>query len=211
MMLLNPTDTALQRRMIRRYPDHFGYLVTPRKRGIPSFISQQLAPWAADNDAFSGTFDPDRFFPWLESLSAWKSTCLFVTIPDQVGDAGATLDLFERWSPEVRALGYPLALAIQDNIRSAQIPWTAIDAVFLGGSTPWILSGAALDLLREAKDRGKWTHAGRVNSQKRVQHFWHYALSFDGTGFAIAPDAKIREFLPLFRRLAAQRRLPCTP
>ena len=40
----------------------------------------------------------------------------------------------------------------------------------------------ALALARAAKRRGKWVHVGRVNSQRRLRHFWGWADSVDGTG-----------------------------
>src|SRR5512137_771536 len=74
----------------------FGILATPGHRGIPVGIKNGMR-WAADNQAFTKGFDPDKFFSWLETMSAYKSTCLFVTCPDIVGGAWKTLDLFDEW------------------------------------------------------------------------------------------------------------------
>jgi hypothetical protein len=62
-------------------------------------------PWAADNGAFTG-FDAAAFASLLGRV-AGKPGCLFVACPDVVGDARATLALFDIWQPVLKAVGVP--------------------------------------------------------------------------------------------------------
>jgi hypothetical protein len=71
-------------------------------------------PFAVDNEAFTRGFHPARFFPFLERLLPYREQCLFVVVPDVVGDAQATMELFWRWAPLIRDLGFPVAFVAQD-------------------------------------------------------------------------------------------------
>jgi hypothetical protein len=108
--------------------------------------------------------------------------------------------LFERWQPVLRACGrrstkptstpgcgvhQPIALVAQDGLEPLPVPWEHLQALFIGGSTQWKLGPHAASLVREAKERGKWVHVGRVNTLQRIR--WCMALgvdSIDGSGFA---------------------------
>jgi hypothetical protein len=94
----------------------------------------------------------------------------------------------------------------QDGLTVAAVPWAAIDALFIGGTTDWKLGAEARDLAGYAQTRGTWVHMGRVNSRRRL----HYAerigcSSVDGTAFSRWPDIKLTKGLdwvqplPLFR------------
>ena len=89
----------------------FGILTTPSHKGIPSGILAGM-DWAADNEAFTKEFDPASYFSWLDTMLPYRDTCLFVTVPDKVGDAAATIELFNRWY--VYYTGWPLAFVAQD-------------------------------------------------------------------------------------------------
>lgn len=148
-----------------RLPAHFaGVLTSPAHKGVPLAIVHG-APWAADNEAFTG-FAPERFFPWLESMKPYRSTCLFVACPDVVSDCRMTIQLFRQWSPYL--YGWPVAYVGQDGEKS--IP-PGTKALFLGGSTAWKLSWQAADLIQLAQRRGLHVHIGRVNWGKRYRHF----------------------------------------
>ena len=85
----------------------FGILTTHQHKSVPAGILAGME-WAADNCAFSHAgFNADIFFPWLASMTAFRSTCLFVVVPDVVGDATATLDRWVRYAPQMA--GWPLA------------------------------------------------------------------------------------------------------
>lgn len=100
-----------------------------------------------------------------------------------VADADATLRRFRVWEPAIHGLGLPVALVLQDGITAERVPWDRIEAVFVGGSTHWKLSPIVIELLEEAGRRGMWRHVGRVNTLRRIHHFWQHAENFDGNKF----------------------------
>ena len=147
-------------------PDGFaGVLTTPATYGIPEGV-QAGHPWAADNQAFTQGFNPDTFFPWLEDMIPFRSLCLFVPVPDVVGDAVQTLDNWRRW---VRIFeGWPLAFVAQDGQEDLPMP-PDYDVLFIGGSTEWKESAAAIDCIKRAE--GRLVHIGRINNWRRYRHF----------------------------------------
>lgn len=210
MMLLSPTDTAATRLAIRRFPQYIGWLITPRVRRLRTSMRQIAGWWAMDNDCFNAqNFDPRKFIAALQLNADIRGRCLFVTAPDVVADAKATLHRFRHWGPSIHGLDYPVALVAQDGLENLAIPWDDFEVLFIGGSTDWKLSPAAVWLIREAKRHDKWVHVGRVNSRQRVL-FCHHAGadSIDGTHFAIEPDAALGWVLPLLRSLDKQMGLP---
>ncbi|MFL6125488.1 hypothetical protein [Actinophytocola sp.] len=117
---------------------------------------------------------------------------MFVTAPDVVADAAATLTRSRPWLPRIRDFGLPAAFVAQDGLERNRVPWNAFDTLFIGGSTRWKLGAAATDLIGEAHARGKTVHMGRVNSRQR----WVLAAergvdSVDGTFLTYAPDANL--------------------
>lgn len=154
----------------------------------------QQWPWAADNDAYS-SWDGTRYLAMLERITG-RTGCLFVTAPDVVGDAKTTTHLFHLWLPLIQKTGQPVALVAQDGIQHAAIPWDQIDALFVGGTTPFKLGHEARRAVREAKTRNKWVHMGRVNSHQRVRYAKAIGCdSIDGTQFSWFKDAKLPQFL----------------
>lgn len=145
----------------------FGILTTYQHHGVVAGIRAGL-PWAADNCAFGKGFDADRFRTWLPTMQPFRATCLFVVVPDVVGDATATLARWYEWQPQLT--GWPLAFACQDGQRPDAIP-AGCDVVFIGGTTGWKLSPYAEACIHWAQDNGKATHIGRVNWGKRYAHF----------------------------------------
>jgi hypothetical protein len=146
--------------------------------------------WAADNDAFNG-FDPVAYQRMLDELEGVPG-CLFVTCPDMVGDADATFRLFLGWAQRVLRTGQPLGYVAQDGASTAAIPWDALSALFIGGSTEWKLSIEAETLVREAKHRGKWVHMGRVNSARRLKVAKSWGVdSIDGTQLSWFTDTEL--------------------
>ncbi len=167
-----------------------GILVTPRGRNSIENIATSGRQWAADNDAFLA-WDQERFERFISRISECdRSRFLWVACPDVVSDAGATLDRWAEWFPILHGLGLPAAFIGQDGLEdmAERIPWDQMSAFFIGGSTKWKLSHAAESLAREAKQRGKWLHIGRVNSSKRIRHAIDLkADSIDGSGFSKWP------------------------
>lgn len=147
--------------------DAFGILTTYTHYGVVAGIRAGLA-WAADNCAFGGKFDAARFTAWLDSMTPYRATCLFVVVPDVVGDSAATLALWHEWQPQLT--GWPLAFVCQDGQQPDTIPANC-DTVFVGGTTRWKLSENAAACIRWGQAHGKHCHVGRVNWGKRYAHF----------------------------------------
>ena len=76
-------------------PDHVGHLVVPRQWNLADRLALKPGRWAMDNGAFSG-FDEGAFVRMLERFDR-VGGCIFVTAPDVVTDAAATL----AWRREV--------------------------------------------------------------------------------------------------------------
>jgi hypothetical protein len=169
-------------------------------------------PWAADSGCFAAPhkFDPVRYITWLDERKHAADRCLFVTMPDVVGDARATLDAVKDWPQIIRGMGYRPALVGQDGLeRIERLPWWVCDAFFVGGTTTWKLSQHAARLVREANERGKWTHMGRVNSLRRLRAAAAMGCqSSDGTYLAFGPDTNLPK---LQGWLAAMERQPMLP
>lgn len=146
----------------------WGVLTTPAHNGIAAGV-RDGKPWAADNQAFTKGFRPDVFFPWLKSMEVHRDSCLWVAVPDVVGDAAATLDLFERWRGDFA--GWPVAFVAQDGQEDLELPDGEWDCLFVGGSTEWKESQAAVSVIRRAQALGKRIHIGRVNWGRRYRLF----------------------------------------
>lgn len=140
-----------------------GELLTPAKRG-----GRPAGIWAADNEAFSRGFDPVRFFPWLKKMEPYRDNCLFVAVPDSVGNAIETLKLYREWCWHFES--WPLAFVAQDGQENLPLP-NYYDALFVGGSTEWKVSDAATSVIKRAQSKHKHIHIGRVNWGKRYRHF----------------------------------------
>jgi hypothetical protein len=166
------------------YSTQLGLLISPRLRVWEPEVAHNLgAPWAADNDAFSG-FDEKVYRTMLRKIAGVPG-CKFVVAPDVVANADATLRLFSQWWPVLQDYGLPAALVAQDGQESRYVPWDRISTLFIGGSTTWKLSEHAARLTVEAKRRGKWVHMGRVNSNRRIQYAKAIGVdSIDGSGYA---------------------------
>lgn len=156
-----------------------GQLLTPLTRYT---LRQPELPWAIDNGAYAH-FDERAFVAQLKREDERKHGCRFVTAPDVVGSARRTLEVFEAWHG--RLDGWKIALAIQDGQESLPIPWDAIGAVFVGGTTAYKTSPHVVHIIKAAKALGKWVHVGRVNDPARFE--WCEKLgvdSVDGTGLS---------------------------
>lgn len=144
-----------------------------------------------DNGAFSG-FSRNKFESRILREIPHKARCKFVAVPDVVGSADLTTDLFHVWKR--RLCGWPLAYVLQDGLENVRIPWGEISAIFVGGSTKFKTSEIAFEAARQAKNNGgKWVHVGRVNSALRFDTWKDLADSCDGTG--ISKYSHMRESL----------------
>lgn len=173
-----------------------GAIISPDQGYTPDRLRD--VAWAADNGCFSAgeSFDPDGWLRWLDGMGPIRGRCLFAVLPDRVADAPVTCALAERWIPVLRFSRWPVAFVGQDGLIVDDVPWDDIDAYFVGGSTDWKLSRPSVELMAEAKRRGKWVHVGRVNSRKRFMFAAHAgADSADGTYIARGPDTNLPKVL----------------
>lgn len=153
-----------------------------------------------DNSAFT-EWHPKKFSELLIEHQQCASRTKWVCLPDVVGDWKETLARAKIWIPYFHRLGYNAAYVLQDDQPVDEIPWDAITAVFLGGSTEFKLSQDALRLLTIAREREKLIHVGRCNSFKRIRHFYGKMDSFDGLSYSKFRQAKIPNLLKLLSEL----------
>lgn len=182
-----------------------GHLIVPKAWTLPTTLKLQPHRWAMDNGAFSG-FDAGAFVRMLEAYQGYQGyQCLFVTAPDVVADAAATLAFWPFWSQLIRGCGYRPAFVAQDGLDPARVPWTEMGALFIGGTTGYKESTEVRSLMAYAKARGMWTHWGRVNSQRRYELAAYAGCdSIDGSGFSKWPDANIPKAAQWERQIQQQ-------
>jgi hypothetical protein len=131
---------------------------------------------------------------------------LFVTVPDVVGDWAATLRRWDEFPKDDWPV--PLAIVLQDGATVDTVPWDAIGAVFVGGTTEWKLGSEARSIVAEANHRRVWAHMGRVNSLRRLRYAtWIGCDSVDGTFLVFGPDANLRRLTNWLDEVNAQRLL----
>jgi hypothetical protein len=127
-----------------------------------------------------------------EALPRLHPNLLWVAVPDVVGDADASLELFRAW--HMLLCHVPLAFVLQDGAeRPGRIPWEApgLAAVFLGGTTRWRFGLKAADLVRQARARGLLVHAGRISTARQIR----YVQSIGATSFDSSRYSRWRELL----------------
>ena len=151
-----------------------------------------------DNAAYSNWCEES----YLKMLDRWEDAIIpveWVTIPDVVGDARATGDLFEEWHERI---SLPRAFVAQDGAEDLELPWDRFRCLFIGGTTEWKLSRSAESVMKEAKRRGKVLHLGRVNSQKRMRYAYQFGCdSVDGTGYSKYNKKELQKALEYVHRL----------
>lgn len=156
-----------------------GQLLTPLTR---FYLQDHAMPWAIDNGAYT-KFNERAFNALLLRERERRAACLFVTLPDIVGSARRTVEVFHHW--RTKMVGWRVALALQDGIEDIEIPWALVDAVFVGGSTSFKMSAQAASAIKAALLFGKWVHVGRVNDPERFAHFEALGVhSIDGSGIS---------------------------
>lgn len=171
-----------------------GHLVVPRAWNDPAALDL-TCPWAMDNGAFTG-FDEGAYMRMLERYQPYQAsqTCRFVTAPDVVGDAAATLDRWPFWAQLLRGLGWTPAFVAQDGLTPERMPnlKEGRGVLFVGGTTAFKESAEVRALCGYANAYGIWVHWGRVNGKRRYELALKAGVdSIDGTGFSMFPDINI--------------------
>ena len=157
-----------------------GQLITPLTR-----YSNWGGMFAIDNGAFSG-FDERGFASLLSREKCNIEKCEFVVVPDIVGSARRTLELFRHRDKWIDGCFWPLAFVAQDGAETLDVPWNEFAWLFIGGKDPWKDSQAATDLVKTAKILGKQVHVGRVNTAQRFNKFDELGCdTCDGSGLSL--------------------------
>lgn len=176
MMILLDNSQDLEE-CARELDCEVGQLLTPL-----TGYRRRAARWGVDNGGYK-ELDVPGLLRLLKREEADRDGCLFVALPDILGSAVRTLELFMHFRPMFE--GWPIALVCQDGQEHLPIPWNDIDAVFIGGSTNWKCGPHAANIIKTAKILGKRTHVGRVNTAGRYEHFFQLGVdSGDGTGLS---------------------------
>ena len=185
------------------YMRYLGWLHTPRNRMSFQTLDKfaYKLPMSADNSAFIN-FDERLYLNFINRIPT-PTTLDWITAPDVVANAQATLESFEQWLERLEHLS--LAFVAQDGAECMDLPWQHFTCLFIGGSTDWKLSCAAADLVAEAKRRGKTTHMGRVNSNRRLSHAYQIGCdSIDGTGYSRYSKKYLKSALDFLHNLHNQ-------
>ena len=175
---------------------HLGQITGPGSNrvvpGVPFALDNGTVRVVDGHPVRDPDWNPERWARWLDRQP--RDRCLFAVVPDWVGDPDRTDDLWHRYAPVVRALGFPTAYAIQN--RCAATP-PDCDVVFVGGDNQWKESVAALDL---AVRSGKPRHMGRVNTKRRLRLAGRDGYdTVDGTFLGFGPDANLPRLLRYLR------------
>lgn len=154
-------------------------------------------PWCGDNGCFGKGYPGDSgFLSWLDERKWASGLCRFVTAPDVLFDAPATLKRSRPFLGEIRGRGFPVAFVAQDGQEDLPLPWDEFDVLFIGGSTEWKLAYPTSRLVADAHAHGKWVHMGRVNSKKRLLYARRIGCrSVDGTYLVFGPDKNLPKLL----------------
>jgi len=165
--------------LIRKKREKFGFDFWQLRTPLTQYKIEGKKPYGLDNGCFGGSL-PDAW--WNQIKEAEIKRPVFVTLPDVVGSASRTLDLFYYF--EKITNGLPRALVLQDGINNVSIPFNKIEAVFVGGTDAFKTSPEAFAAAKAARIAGKWVHVGRVNTPNRVQAWLGKADSIDGSGIS---------------------------
>jgi hypothetical protein len=180
-----------------RYDYEFWQLRTP----LTAYARATCVPYGLDNGFFSGSL-PAAWNRLIQEAEADRP--VFVAVPDIVGSARRTADLFTYF--ERKTNGLPRALVLQDGIGNVEIPWANIAAVFVGGSDDFKIAPEAIQAAKCAKMLGKWVHVGRVNTASRMGNWIGLADSIDGSGIS-RYDHMLEDVLSMIRSEHPQGRM----
>lgn len=149
-----------------------------------------VIPHAIDNGAFSSPVKESVLWRLVqEAREDKRNHCRFVVMPDVPFDHFSTLSLYEPWLENLemwKEPALPRAFVAQDGARAwdKDIPWDAMECLFIGGSDDFKESQDAFDLAKKAKELDKWVHVGRVNTPRRILLWDMVADSIDGSGMS---------------------------
>lgn len=157
---------------------------------------RQAKPWfpyALDNGMFQAWTPATNSIDWAkwrQMRPAWKDALnralsysqkpIWIVVPDVPGNAQATLRRYRRYAPVLRAMGFRLALAVQDGMTIHDVLALQIlpDVIAVGGSTDWKWATA-----KQWCEDWPEVHILRCNSIDKFEQARAWgAESCDGTG-----------------------------
>lgn len=174
-------DTSPAKMATIRGPLVAGQLLTPLTN-----YKNAKGFFGIDNGAFSG-FDSSAFERLLSRNEKHKQKCLFVTVPDIVGNARRTRELYFHYTQKefMKPWADKWAFVLQDGMEDFAMEWYAMRYLFVGGTNEFKDSNAAYDIVKTAKALDVPVHVGRVNTFKRYETYAALgADTCDGSGIA---------------------------
>jgi len=169
-----------------------------------------------DNGAFGywikgKEFNPTPFLNLVEKSLRANKKADFLVLPDLIGRGKESLEFSSKWTEELKGVGIPFALALQDGMEEVEVEEFVIAygvrVLFVGGTTPWKWRTAPR-WVKLAERLGIECHIGRVPSAKRVyQARMAGAHSIDTTA-VLWEESKFRNYIrALFKELPVQESL----
>lgn len=181
----------------------WGVITAPNHKGIPLGIKQGksfgIDPGCLDGPSFVKRVNLSALLDYLPILEPYKAQCLFLAVPDVVGNSEETLNAYEEFRRYFT--DWPLAYVAQNGSENLPIPEDC-QAVFIGGMPmldrplkvqkngkivymDWKDSPEAASVIKRAIAMGKHIHIGRVNWYRRFKIFTtldgYENFTFDGT------------------------------
>lgn len=164
---------------------------------------RRLPLWAYDNGAFEDhkaerPFDEDAFLADMRTIRDSTDKPAFYVIPDVVGDGERSLVTSMAWIRRLKAEGLynvaPAYFAVQDGQCVNDLPLSAVDGIFLGGSLDWKVRNAAT-WARSAKWLGKPIHYARCGTRKRIMQAQALGFASIDSSLPLWSDENMRIFL----------------
>lgn len=181
-MMVMPANnaSAIMHYWAGKYPEKIGWLIGPT--AMPKTKLRQWMPFALDNDAFSAwskkrDWDETAWITMLDNVKMSGLIPKWILVPDVVANRAATMEKWEKYSPIAERYKWPLAIAVQDGMTSADLPENCV--VFVGGTTSWKWQS-----LPHWVATGRRIHVGRVNEVDKLLICERLGVeSVDGTGW----------------------------
>lgn len=146
----------------------FGILTNYNHKAVPVGIMKGM-DWGGDVPTYGKRgFDSAQWKTWIKTMLPHRATCQFMVCPDVPTKAVLTLILYDYFRPWLN--GWPVAFVAQDGQEDLPFP-NKFSTLFIGGSTEWKESQAAIDCIRRAQAQGLKIHIGRVNWGRRYRMF----------------------------------------
>jgi hypothetical protein len=161
------------------YRERYGVDLWQLRTPLTAYARCTGIPYGLDNGCFA-RFERKTWERLLDQADIDRP--IFCCLPDIVGDAARTSELFDAFYRRTQEL--PRALVLQNGIERQRIRWDDLAAVFIGGDDAFKISPEAFAAARTAKMLGKWVHVGRINTAARVRNWLGLADSCDGSGMS---------------------------